>query len=89
MTPDGLRGERSDLLVRLRAEAELPDERRETGASSESLAQVIELVEALDLDAQPVRPIGIAHVVADSWSLTATLSEDTVAFERAAIERLG
>jgi hypothetical protein len=78
---------RSELLARLHAEIELPDERRETGASSESLARVIELVEALGQDGRPTQPLGIGREVTDTWSLTAQLSADTVAFERAAIER--
>jgi hypothetical protein len=90
MTPDAsLSDARSELLARLRAEAELPDEQRDTGASSESLARVIELVAALDLDAPSGRPSGIAREVADSWSLTAPLSADTVAFEQVASEGVG
>ena len=74
MSPEGsLRDARSELLRRLRAEAELPDERRETGASSRSLVRVIELVESLDLDIRPTQPVGIARVVSDSWSLTSCL----------------
>jgi hypothetical protein len=90
MTPDdGMTLARSELLVRLRAEIELPDEQRETRASSESLARVIQLVEALDLDARPTRPVGIGREVTDCWSLSADLSADTVAFEQAAIGRAG
>ena len=74
MTPESsLRDVRVALLVRLRAEAALPQQSRETRASSESLARVIELVETLDVQPGQRQPVGIGREVVDSWWLTAAL----------------
>jgi hypothetical protein len=82
---EGLEEARSLLLDRLQAEAALSQASRETCATSDSLARVIEMVRRFDLGARRRRPIGIGREVTDSWSLTADLSVEAVAFERAAV----